>query len=298
MSCAVRGELFERLQNTTGLPAIVLAANWRGEYAVDLDEAACRVFFDLIRESGLEEADQIALVIAVRGGWPAFADGVLRILRGLNIGVRAYVPCRIDGAGSLLAIGARELVVHPFGGMGPVDAGPNVEPAGPLTIDGLELMRRWGLEEPRGRREKKAFARLARAAQLREVSQILARRTGRNAGLDLSSVEAMFTRAMGEGTTLGADELKAIGFAARAGEAEENMAVWAMFEHYEQALKILEGPAPRFVPSEEWVDEVEFEPAMDVPAAVMATEEVEVFFDLDTGSPDPDMERLHGRWRR
>ncbi|MFU8803362.1 MAG: SDH family Clp fold serine proteinase [Bradymonadaceae bacterium] len=287
-------KLFEALSEALGAPALLIAANWRGEYGVDLDEAALRIFYDLFDEL-LGDATQIAIVLASRGGMPAFADGVVRALSGKDIPYTVYIPCAIDGASSLIALGAREIVVHPFGGLGPVDAGPLVEPPDPLSLDAFEYWK--DFPASKSRTQRKAMIRLAAATQLRDVSRRLARRIAAAGSLPTNAVEGLFTSKMGRSMALGAAELARLGLPARGCDAGEASMLWDVFCRYERELKMVEEPAPRFVPSDGWVDEVEFEPAVDIPAAVIATASREAFFELDTGSPDPDVDRLHGTWR-
>lgn len=303
---SVEQDIFQSLESVVAGPVILIAANWRGEYAVDLDEGALRVFYEFLEElcgsgPGAHGEAPVCIVLAMRGGLPTFADGVVRALRGWGGDYRVFIPCPVDGAGGIIAMAAREIVIHPFGGIGPVDRGPIVQPGGPLSLEALEALNTFpsAMIAPmmKGRSERKRLARLATAAQLRRVSQSLARRVGGMASLDEGTIEALFSVSIGEGTALGAEDLATLGLPARACAGEEAEALWRVFRHYEGELQMLDEPAPRYVSSDEWIDEVEFAPAVDVPAAVIALRGKEAFFELDTGSPDPDAERLRGRWR-
>src|SRR5690554_6103928 len=106
---STHGHLVEELEGIVGEPVIVVAANWRGEYAVDLDEVALRIFFEVLDSVRARAQGHLTLVLAMRGGLPSFADGVLRVLQGLGVEYRVLLPCLVDGAGGILCLGAREI---------------------------------------------------------------------------------------------------------------------------------------------------------------------------------------------
>src|SRR5690554_5079704 len=98
------------------------------------------MFFELPDSVRARAHGHLTRVLAMRGGFPSFADGVLRALQGLGVEYRVHLPCPVDGAGGILYLGAREVVVHPLGGLGPLDRGPVVESAGDLSLKNFEAL--------------------------------------------------------------------------------------------------------------------------------------------------------------
>ncbi|MBA2663717.1 MAG: hypothetical protein H0U74_15630 [Bradymonadaceae bacterium] len=264
-------ELLAELARQAGMPVIAIAANWQGEYAVDLDAHAARIFYDVLAATIAAEdvrPRELALVVAGQGGYPAFADAIRRAFSGLGICYRVYLPCTVDASLTLICLGATQIVLHPFGGLGPLDAGPLIERSSP----DVELCGHGALQ----------------------LVQRLLPSSGHS--FDTTKISRLQSVQIGPGTALGEVDLKRLGIKAHTAEAEEQDALWRLYEHVEHVLGLTRRPQERFTPSEQWPDEVEFEPATEMIAALICSTARRAVLELDTGRPDPDMPRLHGAW--
>lgn len=248
-----------------GLPVIVVAANWLEHRAVDLDEKAARVFYDVLEatlaaNSG-DHTPEFALVLVGQGGQCGFADAIRRVFNGLKMTYRVYVPCPSNGTMTLLSLGASHVILHPFGGVGAFDNYRN--------------------EHARS------------SAELLAARMLL---TGSHT-LDAKRLDQLQSAKIGQGTFLAESDLTRIGIKARTAEGNERRALWDVYQSIEAGIGLTELEQERFTPSEEWPDEVEFAPATFLAAAMIASINRQAVFELDTGRPDPDRAHFHGAWR-
>lgn len=281
------------LETSMGMPVVVFMANWKGEYAVDPGEEGGRRLASTLaqvhRRQG--EPEEMALVMLGRGGTGAFCDQVLRCAANLGIRLDVVVPHRIDGAPAMVALGADRITLHPQGGIGAVDAGVLV--AGRQRIDaslqqisGVDPLDLVSLSEA----DKAFISRLAYERQVQGEMRQIAHRW-----LSGETPWAM-QQTLGRAGALGADELREEGVNIRVtpaplAEQLEELLTWA-----ESFMHLFRMPSERFEVSAEVADEVEFEPATLIPAAVLLEASGGWLFELDTGSPDPFAPRLLGQW--
>lgn len=286
--------LLSQLENSLGVPTVAFFANWAGEYSVDADEEAGRLLTQIVVDRlRKESSDAVALVLGARGGYPAFADVVLRTVRHLDVDLQAVIPWRIDGAASLIAIAADQVLLHPQAGVGPVDSGLCVVPKKELDaslIDycPVEPMQIGALEQG----EEVELARLTHDRFVRHQQRRMAERYA-----PVSGVPKLVEEWLGRGGTLGRSELVERGIDARVTPAPLAEQLEELREWARQALHLFRRPEERFQFSGELADEVEFEPAMDVAAGAIASIDRVWLHELDTGSPDPHAPRLLGEWR-
>lgn len=265
--------LLGELETSLGVPTFALFSHWRGEYAVDLDEEAGRHLSTMIIERSREtKTKQVALIVDARGGYPAFADAVLRTIRQLDLELQTILMGRVDGSIGLLALGARLITLHPQAGLGALDSGLCVVPR---STSGM-------------------------INSVRQDQRIIARQIARyhlRKGDKSGSIDQLFEASLGQGATAPAELLEEIGLNLRIApeplaEQLEELRRWAA-----GALNLFETPGARFKVSDQWAEEVEFEPATTISAAAIIGIDAGWIHDLDTGSPDPDAPRLTGRWR-
>lgn len=288
------------LENSLGVPTFALFANWTGEYSVDVDEEAGRLLTEMmVQRIRRERCDEIALILGNRGGYPAFADTVIRTVEHLEVDLEVLVPCRIDGAGGLVAVSGDSITLHPQGGIGAVDGGLNVVPRRPLDaalfphcpVEPREIP---ALEQA----EESILARLANDRFVRHQQRRTAGRILSTKNLGGESMEWLLESTLGAGMTVGVDRLREADVEARVApeplaEQLEDLLEWAI-----RALQLYQTPEERFEVSDSLATEVEFEPAKMVPAAAIFCIDAVWLHELDTGSPEPDAPRLAGRWRR
>ncbi len=282
------------LETSLGMPVIVFLSHWQGEYAVDPGEDGGRllskVMVEVYRRHG--EPRQMALVLLGRGGESCFADQVLRCAEHLDIELDVVVPHRIDGATALLALGADRITLHPGGGIGAVDRGLLVTGRQRVDSDiqelsGLSLRDLASLPES----EKGVITRVARE---RLVCRDLRRLARRHIAGDKAQWAMM--ESLGKGAALGQAELQNRGLDVRVAPGPLAEQLDELLEWGIDFMHLFEDPSQRFEVSAEVADEVEFEPATTVPAAVILEAESGYLYELDTGSPDPYAPRLLGGW--
>ena len=297
------------LETSLGIPTFAFFANWTGEYAVDANEEAGHLLSSMIMERTRRTgAEQVALILGARGGYPAFADIVLRTVRQMGIEVQAVLTCRVDGAVGILAAGCDSLTLHPQAGIGALDAGLCVVPR--REIDSA-LLEHWpgdtanlllGDEGREGIFSRIANDRLIRNEQYHLACRVLPQpQRDEDEELDTEvttddPLRWILEAELGRGTTVGTSTLRGQGLQARVApdplsEQLEDLLDWAS-----STLHLFSAPQDRFQVSE-WADEVEFDLATTVKAAAIVGIDAVWIHELDTGSPDPDAPRLTGRWR-
>ncbi|MFP4600152.1 MAG: hypothetical protein ACLFVJ_17985 [Persicimonas sp.] len=268
-----RAQLIARLSEELGMPVITVAASWHGDNAVDLAEEGARAFVSVL-EAELEaaradsdsDAEHVGLFLLGRGGFPVFAEGVWRVLRGRGLKAHAIVPYRADGAFTLIALTAERCLLHPYASLGAYDRCP-------ITA----------VSASPGQQQK-----LARRLMERIVG-------GTDAGLGARVARCLGAESLGSQLGLASDELERLGIDSQITRGDRADLVWDLYRAYESELDILEPPTPRYTPSDV-ADEVEFEPATGLCAAIIEGSAQSVHFELDTGSPDPETGVLEGRW--
>ena len=290
-----------QLETSMGVPTFAYLANWNGEYAVDADEEAGRILASMIIERlRKDDSEEIALILGARGGYPAFADHLLRTAWHLGVRIHSVVLCRIDGAVANVAVGSDSITLHPQAGLGALDRGLCVVTPAPLDSS---LLAYWPVDpfkeaggEP-GREmllAKIAHDKLIREELRKQASRFLERKIET---LEPGELETTFEMHLGRGGTLDSWSLRNLGLEVRVAPGPLAEQLDEFLEWAGQHLHLFEPPQERYHVSNSFSAEVEFEPATRVEAAaILAIDSVWVH-ELDTGSPDPDAPRLTGRWR-
>ncbi len=283
------------LENSLGVPTFAYVAHWGGEYAVDADEEAGRLLttaiVDRARGSDIEE---VALILCGRGGEAVFADMVLRTLEHLEVGLKVVVADRVDGAIATVALGADEITMHPRAGVGAVDGGLLVVPGRPLDAGLWRYRERFaGIASGDTDAGDDVLPRLAHDEFHRAEQSGVAHRW-----LDDGVAMAFTAARLGKAGTATVRRLMEAGLAARVApgplaEQLDELLAWAR-----EGLHLYRSPGERFRVSDEWGEEVEFEPATAVNVGAILTVDSAWVREVDTGSPDPYAPRLRGHWRR
>ncbi len=87
------------------------------------------------------QAGRIHVILHSRGGSLDSAYKIVLYLRNFAKEVRVYVPCRAKSAATLIAIGADQVVMSPFGELGPLDT-QITDPRNPATrVSALDCYR-------------------------------------------------------------------------------------------------------------------------------------------------------------
>ena len=278
-----RRRLIGKLEKICGGPVLIAAASWRADIATDLDGAAARAVAELLEA---QRGEHLTIVYAARGGDAAFADAVARSLRTRKVSFDLAVPALINGAGSLLALEAARVRLHPHGGVGAYDCGPlrsRHSSMGHALFDDIPAL--GGI---RYEHDPMLPTRLAAGMRERRLSRELAQRLAKD-GVDFDALSHL---RLGYELGLDAAQLNAAGFNA---ETWDEPALWALFRSLEADLGLLDTPEPRYVEAE-LGNEVEFAPAVGRLGAIIETSKRAIPYELDTGSPDPDTGVYTGAW--
>jgi hypothetical protein len=287
----------ETLERTFDMPVVAIASRWRDAHAVDFDRDAVRIFADVLGELRTEDdIGEIALFLLGRGGHPSFADGVCRLLDGFDLEWTCLIPRVVDGAYTLLALAADEIVVHPYGGLGPFDAPPSRRLGGRLDLETLSALERRGL---RGEVDEERVPEVAETAHFQHLARRHFDRLFDEADTRSESrvAEALGWERLGRQLALSAPELDTLGLPARSAGPEEREAMWSMHGALEATLD-LRGPRPERYTESEYGEEVEFEPAEWVAGGLIESSRTAILYELDTGKPDPDTNMFDGAWAR
>lgn len=287
------------LEDTFGVPIILVASRWRKHRAVDLDRRAARILLELF--DGLpgdwdRHPDELGLFVVGRGGRPGFANAVYRVLDGFDVDYRCFVPGVVTGTYALLALGADELVLHPYGGVGAYDAPPARELSGRVDLETLAAVRSH-IADPDETADFDSLPRLAQLAHIRNLSHRQLERVldGTDGGTGARVAREMTVERLGEELALGATELDNLGVpACRADEAEREV-MWRLHDAVEDDLN-LRGAVPDRYTEGEVGEEVEFERHRSIPGAVIESAYQSAVYELDTGEPDPETSMLQGAW--
>jgi len=122
MSLESRLALYGELEKRRGRPLIVyVTSNRQGFYASGL--IAGDVTGELLRQLRAlpAEADALDLLIISHGGDPTVAWRIVSLIRERVPKFSVLVPEAAFSAATLVALGANEIVMHPYGNLGPVD---------------------------------------------------------------------------------------------------------------------------------------------------------------------------------
>ena len=115
-----RIELYKKIEKCRQKPLIVYATSIRSGTNASI---AGDVIIEFIKHINVipKEIDEIDLLIISNGGDPIAAWRIMNILRERFTKVSVLIPFVAYSAATLLALGADEIVMHPFSNLGPVD---------------------------------------------------------------------------------------------------------------------------------------------------------------------------------
>lgn len=120
MTYAERVELYREIEKERGRPLITYVTSSRqnaeGVIASDVIPEFCRQILEIP-----EDEKKIDILIVSRGGDPIVSWRIISLLRERFDEVGVLIPYEAYSAATLLALGANEIVMHPFSNLGPVD---------------------------------------------------------------------------------------------------------------------------------------------------------------------------------
>lgn len=119
--------LIEKLESVRGRRAVL--------YRSALTESSVPVLYECLRRIG--RGDSLDLVLSTRGGAIASTRRVALLLREFAVHVTVLVPYQARSAGTLLCLGADELVLGPLAELGPVDSTMDTQGVPPADAPGM-----------------------------------------------------------------------------------------------------------------------------------------------------------------
>ena len=120
MSYAERKKLFEEFSTVRKRPMITYVTSIRPNLSVNMSSDSITKIIDIIGHIPPEVKD-IDFMIISNGGDPITSLRIISILRERFEHITVIVPYVAYSAATILALGADDIMMHPFSNLGPVD---------------------------------------------------------------------------------------------------------------------------------------------------------------------------------
>lgn len=119
MSYVSRRNLYTELEKTRKRPLIVYVTSIRPGCSAQMAQDVLPLFIKQI--NSIENNEAIDLLILSNGGDPIVSWRIISLLREKFKKVSVLIPYTAYSAATLLALGADEIIMHPYGNLGPLD---------------------------------------------------------------------------------------------------------------------------------------------------------------------------------
>ena len=121
MPYADRLKLIEQIQETRGSQVLCYLTSIRPGVAAQMSDDAIRVFFDHLLLLPTRPIDKLDIFLCSNGGSVTVPWRLVSLFREYAKSFNVLIPYRAYSAATLLALGADEIIMHPFAEMGPID---------------------------------------------------------------------------------------------------------------------------------------------------------------------------------
>src|SRR5713226_8855212 len=121
MAFADRVPIIKRIEDLRQSTVICYLTSVRPNLAAQMTEDAVRVFFDQMLLLPHRPVKKLDIFLCSNGGSGTVPWRLISLFREFADSVCVLIPFRAYSAASLLALGADEIVMHPFAEMGPID---------------------------------------------------------------------------------------------------------------------------------------------------------------------------------
>jgi len=121
MGVEQRTPILEALEAARSSSVICYLTGVRRGVDSQISGDAIRVFFDHLEKLGARPVPQIDLFLVSNGGESTVPWRLIALLREFGQRINVLLPYRAYSAATLVALGADEIVMHPFAEMGPID---------------------------------------------------------------------------------------------------------------------------------------------------------------------------------
>ena len=119
MSYQNRKKIYEQIEKIRKRPLIAYVTSIRPGTQVQMATDVIPFFIKEINK--IKDSDSIDLLILSNGGDPLVSWRIISILREKFKKIGILVPYTANSAATLLALGADEIIMHPFANLGPLD---------------------------------------------------------------------------------------------------------------------------------------------------------------------------------
>ncbi len=138
MSYLTRKKLYKKLEEKRKKPLITYVTSIRQGCPAQMAQDVLPQFIKQINEIDSKD-DEIDLLILSNGGDPIVSWRIISLLREKFKKISVLIPYTAYSAATLLALGADEIIMHPYGNLGPIDPQLNfVNSSGRQTTIGYE----------------------------------------------------------------------------------------------------------------------------------------------------------------
>jgi len=121
MSVAERKALIKRIEEIRGASVICFVTSLRQNVPSQIADDAVRVFFDHLLLLPSRPVEKLDIFLCSNGGSGTVPWRLVSLFREFAKSFSVLIPYRAYSAASLLALGADEIVMHPFAELGPID---------------------------------------------------------------------------------------------------------------------------------------------------------------------------------
>jgi hypothetical protein len=121
MGLEQRGTLMKRIEDLRGSSVVALLTSVRQGVGSQIASDFVRVMFDHLLLLPTRPVEKLDLFICSNGGDGTVPWRLVALFREFAKSLSVLVPYRAYSAATLLALGADEIVMHPFGELGPID---------------------------------------------------------------------------------------------------------------------------------------------------------------------------------
>jgi len=121
MAFTNRIPLIKKIEELRQSTVICYLTSVRPNLAANMSEDAVRVFFDHMLLLPQRPVKKIDVFLCSNGGSGTVPWRLISLLREFGESVGVLIPYRAYSAATLLALGANDIVMHPFAEMGPID---------------------------------------------------------------------------------------------------------------------------------------------------------------------------------
>lgn len=121
MAFAERLPLIRKIEELRGSKVICYLTSLRPNVSAQIAEDAVRVFFDHLASLPNRKVDKLDIFLCSNGGSGTVPWRLVSLFREFARSFNVLIPFRAYSAASLLALGADEIVMHPFAELGPID---------------------------------------------------------------------------------------------------------------------------------------------------------------------------------